>query len=121
MNDSTIDDCQKLRFEFYKNLGTLTLAAAGGEITLLNTVFLAVKNKSLAFASIACLILACMAAHGAQEALINRLSPTVRFQHWLTRLALTPRLRSLEAQGACEIASAALFGIGLALFAGFMI
>src|SRR4030095_12887389 len=38
MNDRTMSACQKLRFEFYKNLGTLTLAAAGGEITLLNTV-----------------------------------------------------------------------------------
>ena len=110
----------KLRFEFYKNLGTLALAALGGEVTLVHTVFSGVAQKSLPYVSIGCLFLAAMAAQAAQETLLNRISPPPRFGHRLLRIILTPRLRSIEAQYACEGFSAVMFGLGLALFAVFV-
>ena len=121
MNDKDDEYATKLRFEFHKNIGAMALAAFGGAITLLHTVFSGAGNKSLAYISVSCFFLSSTLAYGAQEALLNRLSPPPQFRSRLARLALTPRFRSIEAQYAFEALSAALFGVGLVLFAFFVV
>lgn len=118
MPDNDVDTATKLRYDFYKNIGGLALAALGGEITLVNTVFQAAGDKKIAYVSYVCLFLASMSALGAQEALLNQLAPP----HFRTRAVeaiLKPRLRTPEAQYIFEGLSAILLGIGVAIFATF--
>jgi hypothetical protein len=48
----------QLQFDYLKQISTLALACAGGEITLLHTVFLAAPYKVIAYLSILLLLLA---------------------------------------------------------------
>ena len=93
----------KMRLAFYQNLRTLAVASLGGEVTLLNTVFLTVVSKTAAYFSIAALIFSAISALGAEEALLNRVSEPPRFRSRTLDFVLTPRLRTIEAQYGFEI------------------
>jgi hypothetical protein len=116
MGDVNNEEVTKLRFGFYQTLGTLAVAVGGGKVTLLHTVFSTARPKTLGYLAIACLALAAILAQGAQEALLNRLSPLPRFRSPAVSLILKPRWRSIEAQYGCEAACGLLFGLGLVLF-----
>jgi hypothetical protein len=117
MGDDGIDNATKLRFDFYKNMATLSLATLGGEITLLNTLYARVNNKTLAYVSICSVVVAALLIHIAQEVLVNRVSPRPNFPVRLLNKLWGPR--SLETEYAYTFVSAITFGLGVTLFAIF--
>lgn len=67
------DTMASLSFDFLKQLTTLSLAAAGGAVTLLETAFSQSRMKPMVFASAGVLFLAAILSLQAQQILVERL------------------------------------------------
>jgi hypothetical protein len=115
-----VDEITKLRFEFYKNVSTLALATVGGAITIVHTLFSNVADKVTAYIAIGCFIAAAISIHGAQEVLVNRLSPRPHFRSRLMALLFVPRWHSIEAEYVLSGITGVTFGVGLVLFGIFV-
>jgi hypothetical protein len=116
-----VNELTKLRFEFYKNISTVALAALAGAVALINSVFSRAPNKYVTFIAIGCFISTAISIHGAQEILLNRLSPKPRFSSRITRLIFFPRWHSLEAEYVLSGLSGITFALGLVLFGVFVV
>jgi hypothetical protein len=116
-----IDDATKLRFEFYKNISGVTLAAVAGATALINSLLSNAHNKYIAFIAIGCFICSAISIHGAQEVLVNRSSTRPRFSNRITSLLFSPHWHSLEAEYVFSGVSGATLGLGFVLFGFFVV
>lgn len=120
MNDSqdkhvvSDDTVAFLSFDYLKQLTSLSLASAGGAITLLQVAITAPVAKLLAYLSAGVLFLAAIFALQAQQILVERLrvnSVTYR-EITFNKLKMT---RNEKTEGRITAASFFLFGAGVAL------
>jgi hypothetical protein len=112
----------QLQFDYLKQISTLALACAGGEITLLHTVFLAAPYKVIAYLSILLLLLATILCTEAQEILVDRLAERAKFPRtifWSLRIFGIPRTQRMQ-QSMASIAGM-LFGAGILIFVAFVL
>jgi len=111
----------ELQADFYKSILTFALAALGGEITLLQTLFVTAKGRPIAFAAIASLLATCVFVSGAHEALIRRIRPKPTFSNRLLVRIATWELTSIEAEWVLSFIAGGTFGLGIVLFGLFVI
>lgn len=104
------DTMALLSFDFLKQLTTLSLAAAGGSVTLLETVFSHSPMKPVVFAAVAVLFLAAILSLQAQQILVERLSTAVEASVASSRLKL-PRTATMEKH--ITILAYMMFGCGV--------
>ena len=112
----------QLQFEYLKQISTLALACAGGEITLLHTVFLIAPYKVVAYLSILLLLLATILCTEAQEILVDRLAERANFPRtifWSLRIFGIPRTQKMQ-QIMASIGGM-LFGAGVLIFVVFVL
>ena len=101
---------------FYRASMTLMLATLGGEVALLQTVFLKAPHRWLVYSSVSFAVLGCILVLAAYEALMLRTCYPERFRAKFARLLLrcTPTSRTSEvyfraSAGFCHGASLVLF------------
>lgn len=104
------DTLALLSFDFLKQLTTLSLAAAGGAITLLETAFSEHAMKPVVFVAVALLFLAAVLSLQAQQILVERLSSTQEAITAPSRLRL-PRTQIAEKH--TTVVAFILFGSGV--------
>jgi hypothetical protein len=111
----------ELQADFYKSVLTFALAALGGEITLLQTLFVTAKARPLAYTAIALLVATCVFVSGAHEVLIRRICPRPTFSNRLLAKIASWEFASVEAEWVLSFIGGATFGLGIALFGLFVI
>lgn len=116
-NDKSVvsdDTVASLSFDYLKQLTTLSLACAGGTITLLQVALTAPIAKLLAYLSAGVLFLAAIFALQAQQILVERLRVnSVTYKELsFNKLKMA---RSEKTEGRITAASFILFGAGVAL------
>jgi len=113
-NEVGIDTIAVLSFDFLKQLTTLSLAAAGGAITLTETVLKDSELRPLAIVGVALLFCAAIAALQVQQILVERLrKDTDKFEDVAFKRFKLPRTANSERMIAGI--SFGMFGGGLAL------
>jgi hypothetical protein len=116
-----VSDVVKLRFEFYRNIGAVALAALAAAVALINSVFSKAPNRFIALIAIGLFICTAISIHGAQEVLLNRLSPKPGFSGRVTKWIFSPRWQSLEVEYVLSGVSGITFSLGLVLFGVFVV
>jgi len=112
--DVSADTVALLYFEQMKQIITLSVAVAGGAVTLLQTLLQDSESRAIAVLGISLLALAALSALAVQEYVVERLGETTQSMRpaffapkWL-RVPRTPRI-----ERAFFIASLVFFGLGL--------
>lgn len=111
------DTVWQLQFEFLKQISTLTLASVGGEITLLEMVFIDNEYKFLAYISIVFLLIATILCTEAQEIMVDRLAKKANIGSASNTFLKLPRTQGM--QQVMTTLSIMLFSVGVVLFALF--
>ena len=105
-----------LFFDFLRQLSTLSLAAAGGTVTLMQTVFADSERQALLVGGVVALFLAALFALQTQQVLVERLASGTRTLRpeggALDRLKMK---RTSANEQRLMYLSFGLFGVGLAL------
>jgi len=110
------DTVAELFFDFLRQLSTLSLAAAGGTVTLMQTVFTDSERQALLVGGVAALFLAALFALQTQQVLVERLASGTRtLRPDGGRLAKLKMKRSSANEQRLMYISFGLFGLGLAL------
>jgi hypothetical protein len=108
------DTVAALSFDFLKQLTTLSLASAGGAITLLQVAISAPKAKYLAYVATGLLFLAAVLALQAQQILVERLKAPTSAQGDASFRKLKFE-RTARTQARMTMGSFLMFGAGVAL------
>ncbi|MEM8556813.1 MAG: hypothetical protein AAF809_03385 [Bacteroidota bacterium] len=110
------DTVAELLFDFLRQLSTLSLAAAGGTVTLMQTVFADSERQGLLVGGVVALFLAALFALQTQQVLVERLASGTRTLRpsdgWLSRLKMR---RSSSNEQRLMYLAFGLFGVGIAL------
>lgn len=110
------DTVAQLFFDFLRQLSTLSLAAAGGTVTLMQTVFADSERQALLVGGVVALFLAALFALQTQQVLVERLASGTRTMRpdggRLDRLKM--KRTSANEQRLMYI-SFGLFGVGVTL------
>lgn len=110
------DTVAQLFFDFLRQLSTLSLAAAGGTVTLMQTVFEDSEQQALLVGGVVALFLAALSALQTQQVLVERLARDTRTLRpdggWLDRLKMN---RTSANEQRLMYLSFMLFGLGVAL------
>lgn len=108
------DTVATLSFDYLKQLTSLSLASAGGAITLLQISITAPVAKLLAYLAAGILFLAAIFALQAQQILVERLRANSATYSEIS-LAKLKMARNEKTEGHITAASFILFGAGVAL------
>lgn len=110
------DTVAQLFFDFLRQLSTLSLAAAGGTVTLMQTVLADAERRPILVGAVIALFLAALAALQTQQVLVERLARHTRTlrpdEGWLGRLKMN---RTAANEQRLMYVSFGLFGLGVAL------
>ncbi len=110
------DTVAELFFDFLRQLSTLSLAAAGGSVTLMQTALADSDNQAMLVGGVVSLFLAALFALQTQQVLVERLAQGTRTLRpddgVLGRLKMT---RSSANEQRLMYVSFGLFGLGLGL------
>jgi len=104
------DTMALLSFDFLKQLTTLSLAAAGGAVTLLETVFSQSPARPVVFVAVAVLFLAAIMSLQAQQILVERLNAAQDASMAASKLKL-PRTAAMERR--TTLLAYMMFGCGV--------
>lgn len=105
---------------FYRASMTFMLATFGGEVVLLQTVFLNGSHRWLVYLSVSFLVLGCLSVLAAHEALMLRTCYPERFKARLARLLLKCTPTSSTSEVYFRATAGFCHGTGLVLFAAFV-
>lgn len=106
------DTMASLSFDFLKQLTTLSLAAAGGAVTLLETTFSQSRMKPMVFASAGVLFLAAILSLQAQQILVERLrAGSANYADTSSSRLRLPRSSTVERN--ITVLSFVMFGTGV--------
>ena len=109
------DTVAGLFFDFLRQLSTLSLAAAGGTVTLMQTVLAGSENQALLVGGVVALFLAALFALQTQQVLVERLAQGTRtLKPDGGRLAKLKMKRSSANEQRLMYVAFGLFGLGLA-------
>jgi len=110
------DTVAQLFFDFLRQLSTLSLAAAGGTVTLMQTVFADSERQALLVGAVVALFVAALFALQTQQVLVERLASETRtLRPDGGRLARLKMKRTSANEQRLMYISFGLFGIGVAL------
>lgn len=96
------------------------LATLGGEVTLLQTVFIKSSHRWLAYTAVSLVVVAAVFVLGAYEGLILRTCYPRRFRRNLAKLLLKFTPTSATSEAYCRALAGAFHGASLAFFAAFV-
>ncbi|OZC02052.1 hypothetical protein BSZ36_03075 [Rubricoccus marinus] len=106
----------QLFFDFLRQLSTLSLAAAGGTVTLMQTVFADSEQQAVLVGGVIALFLAALFALQTQQVLVERLAQGTQTLKpdggWLAKLKMN---RTSANEQRLMYLAFGLFGAGLAL------
>jgi len=109
------DTVVEIQFELFKQVGTFSLAAAGGAVTLLQTVFKEAEHRLVAFVAVGALVAAAIIALTGQQFLVERLGESSSSEQPVYLLSpVVPRTKTTER--VLLSVSTALFGAGIGMF-----
>ncbi|WP_143536733.1 hypothetical protein [Rubricoccus marinus] len=110
------DMVAQLFFDFLRQLSTLSLAAAGGTVTLMQTVFADSEQQAVLVGGVIALFLAALFALQTQQVLVERLAQGTQTLKpdggWLAKLKMN---RTSANEQRLMYLAFGLFGAGLAL------
>ena len=110
------DMVAQLFFDFLRQLSTLSLAAAGGTVTLMQTVFADSEQQAVLVGGVVALFLAALFALQTQQVLVERLAQGTQTLKpdggWLAKLKMN---RTSANEQRLMYLAFGLFGAGLAL------
>ncbi|WP_412067142.1 hypothetical protein [Rubrivirga sp. IMCC43871] len=110
------DTVAQLFFDFLRQLSTLSLAAAGGTVTLMQTVLAESQSQGLLVAGVAALFLAALFSLQTQQVLVERLAGQTRtMRPGAGGLARLKMKRTSANEQRLMYISFGLFGAGLAM------
>lgn len=105
---------------FYRASMAFMLATLGGEVALLQTVFLNASHRWLVYLSVSFVVLGCLLVLAAHEALMLRTCYPERFKAKLARLLLRCTPTSSTSEVYFRASAGFCHGAGLALFVAFV-
>ena len=104
----------QLLFDFLRQLSTLSLAGAGGTVTLLQTVFADSEQEGLLVAGAAVFFLAALFALQTQQVFVERLAAETRtLRPHQTAIERFSMARTPRTERVLTYVSFALFGVGV--------
>lgn len=108
------DTVAELLFDFLRQLSTLSLAAAGGTVTLMQTVFAESEQQALLVGGVVALFLAALFALQTQQVLVERLAEeTETLKPARGRLSKLKMKRTPAAEQRLMAVAFVLFGVGV--------
>lgn len=109
-------EIEKIKMEHYRSISMYFMAIAGGQITLLGTVFSTISHKTLASVAIFFMLITSMAAFAVSDIIMRKIQPEPQFRFEFIKKCYKLGPTTEEYQYIISMFSAICFGISCLCF-----